>query len=592
MLKENTKSLDKFFIIRNQPLFSNLKDREASFIANRSKIVEYAKDDIIYSKGEIKDYLYIIITGRVALYHPAPRKESAGPVIEILMKGDYFGLISLLTGQPHSLSAKVMNDARIIRIDAKALDEILKKIPSLAVHFAKTLQRRLKEKNLEKKKIFQRTILSVYYDGDEDYSSDYAASFGRAIVEESGKKAIVLALNKHLSKKAKEMGVKSIFMDDPRKVSVIISNLAAEHHFIIVDLPKRLSETEKKALKQSDIVHLLCDNEFSKMDESIERLKNAYNVNKEVIKVILREGVSFLRKEEELGAGSCVELYLPQDEKKYENAARFIARKLSGSAIGLALGAGGALGLAQIGILEVFEKEKIPVDIIAGTSIGSLISSLWVSGYSTREIKKIIGTFDTQKKTIGLLDFIMPRRGLIGGRNIRNFLTKYLGNTTFRDTRVPLRIVACDIKKREEEVLSSGKLVDAVMASIAIPGVFDPFLTKDGRLLVDGGVVSPVPINVLAREGIKRIIAVNSMPSPEDAVKGASQEYNIVDIIVNSFYSMEYRIGKYASQEADVYMHPVLKDAAWYEFYRIKEFVKLGTSEALLKLPEIKKLTM
>ena len=100
----------------------------------------------------------------------------------------------------------------------------------------------------------------------------------------------------------------------------------------------------------------------------------------------------------------------------------------------------------------------------------------------------------------------------------------------------------------------------------------------------------PVPINVLSKEGVKRIIAVNTMPSPEDVMKLAARKYTIVDMVVNSFYSMEYRIGKYASQEADVYLHPILKGSDWYEFYRGKEFAACGRKEARKKLPEIQKL--
>ena len=96
---------------------------------------------------------------------------------------------------------------------------------------------------------------------------------------------------------------------------------------------------------------------------------------------------------------------------------------------------------------------------------------------------------------------------------------------------MPLKIVACDIKTRNEIVLSSGKLIDAVTASIAIPGVFNPHVTKDGMLLVDGGIVNPVPISVLSKAGVKRIIAVNSMPSPEDAAKTATKKQTLLDII-------------------------------------------------------------
>ena len=128
------------------------------------------------------------------------------------------------------------------------------------------------------------------------------------------------------------------------------------------------------------------------------------------------------------------------------------------------------------------------------------------------------------------------------------------------------------------------------MASIAVPGIFNPHITEDKRLLVDGGIINPIPISVLSEEGVNRIIAVNSIPSPEDAPDTDKPKDNILDIIVNSMYSMEYRIGKYASAQADVYMHPILKGADWYEFYKAKELIRLGQKEARKMLPKIKKL--
>jgi len=589
MLKEITRSLDKFFIISQQPLFLNLTEKQRVFVANRTQVVEYDKNDVVYKKGQKKNNLYIVITGRIELFHPGRKKNGRAHVFETLMKGDCFGLISLLTGRQHSVSARVLNDARLIRIGHEAFDEIVKEIPALESHFNKILSRRLREKHAGDKEIFQRTILAVHCPGDEKYASSYAASLGQALAGESGKKVAMLSFNKNVDSRLRQSGLKMIYMANPRSIAAVVSNLACEHHFVVIDLPGKLDAAERMVLKQADICHAICNNERKEIRDAVALLRGLGKSEKFEIKIVLKKAAG-QPEIKGLDTNAFSVNVMPAGKKDYARGIRRIARELSGKRLGLALGAGGALGLAQLGVLDVLEKNNVKIDLIAGTSMGSLVGAFWASGFKAQEIEKILSTFDTRAKAIGLLDPVVPNRGLIGGQNVRAFISKYLGDRTFEDTLIPLRVVACDIEKRDEVVISSGKLVDAVMASIAIPGIFNPFVTEDGKFLVDGGIVNPVPISVLAREGVKRIIAVNSMPSPEDTMKATISRYTVFDLIVNSIYSMEYRIGKYAAEEADVYIHPIMKDAGWYEFYRIKEFVSFGRKKAGEALPGIKKL--
>lgn len=593
MLKEVTKSLDKFFIISNQPLFKEYTNKEKAFISNRAKVVEYSKGDTIYSQGEKAKFLYVVMAGRVVLYQ-SQKCQKKEKLVDMLKKGDYFGIVSILTQKSHTVSAKAANDSKIIIIHENDLKEILKRIPRLAITFSKSLSRRVHETDIGKRKIFESKIISIY---DVSLDLDSAANYGQMLAEniavQSGKKVILLWVNDKAKKKASKIRTGEIFFNVPDEGMSELSNYTAEYHFILLLFQKELKNMEIKMLKQADSHHLIA----RPIDEDIEKVKNVLNYigeyNKNDVRLILKEEkyINSL-KTEEIKKDLKLNLLgtLPDTRENYVRAVRRISREASGVSVGLALGAGGALGLAEIGILDVFEKEKIPIDIIAGTSIGSIIGAFWALGFKAREIEEIIGGYTKNVSAVALIDPVVPKYGLIGGKNIRNFLQSHIKDRTFYDLKKPLRIVACDIDNREEFVISSGKLVDAIMASIAIPGIFTPITWADGKYLVDGGVVSPVPINILAKEGIKTIIAVNAMPSPEDNTNLAGARRTIFDVIVNSFYSMEYRIGKFASEEADIYMHPILKGASWHEFFRVKEFVKCGRQEAKKILPEIKKL--
>jgi len=265
------------------------------------------------------------------------------------------------------------------------------------------------------------------------------------------------------------------------------------------------------------------------------------------------------------------------------------------------LGVGVAYGFCHIGVLKVIEEEKIPIDVISGSSVGALIASLWVTGRSSAEILEITKEFKEPKYIWGLVDLTFPLLGFIKGNKLYKFLKKYLGNKTFYDVRLPLKIIASDIKRKEAIILEKGLLADAIMASCTMPGVFAPFKFKQG-LLFDGGVINPLPTEPLFKMGVKKIIAVNVTPSKEDVlkqyekIKGAETprryyqnklKTNILDIIFSSIEVMQLEIAGKEAQLADIVLHPDTSGLYWLELHRAKEFARRGEDEARKNLDKI-----
>jgi len=184
---------------------------------------------------------------------------------------------------------------------------------------------------------------------------------------------------------------------------------------------------------------------------------------------------------------------------------------LSRKKVGLALGGGAARGLAHIGVLEVLEKEGIPIDMIAGTSAGAAIGALYAEGKDTSRIKDLV--LDIKWWRLApLVDLALPKTGFIGGRKVKELLKLMIGDIEFGDLKIPLACVAADIMTGEEVVIKEGSVLEAVRASISIPVVFTVAKWR-GRYLVDGGLVNPVPVSVLKRMGADFIIAVNVIPA-------------------------------------------------------------------------------
>jgi predicted acylesterase/phospholipase RssA len=183
--------------------------------------------------------------------------------------------------------------------------------------------------------------------------------------------------------------------------------------------------------------------------------------------------------------------------------------------IGLALGGGSARGLAHIGVLKVLHKHKIYPDYIAGTSIGAVIGALYAAGHSPDEIEEIAKTTKWKK----MVDFTVPKAGLIEGRMIENKIRTLVSNKDFSDLSIPLNVVSYNLDKHEKAVMSEGNVAKAVRASMSVPGIFAPLKIGADRF-IDGGVTDPTPFNVVRHMGADVVIAVDLFSGKKKVVEG------------------------------------------------------------------------
>jgi NTE family protein len=160
--------------------------------------------------------------------------------------------------------------------------------------------------------------------------------------------------------------------------------------------------------------------------------------------------------------------------------------------ITLALGGGGSRGAAHIGVLRVLEKRNVHIRAVAGTSIGSIVGAFHAFGYTPDEIEDLFTSVDLPRLLYGWP--LADGPGLLGVRGIADFLRTHLGNRTFEDLNIPFAAIAVDLNSRREIVLKEGRVVDAILGSIAVPGIFPPKEYEPYRL-VDGGTLNPVPVS-------------------------------------------------------------------------------------------------
>ncbi len=254
---------------------------------------------------------------------------------------------------------------------------------------------------------------------------------------------------------------------------------------------------------------------------------------------------------------------------------------------GLALGGGAARGWAHIGVIRALHKKNIRITHIAGTSIGAFVGAFIATG-RLDDLEREILDFDW-KQGLGYFASVPSRTGMLNGRGITEFLGEYLGPGHIEDTGIPLRTVATDLRNGDEVVLARGGLVEAVRASIAVPGIFTP-VVYDGRLLVDGGLINPVPVNVVRQMGARHVVAVdlNRVSSDPDTPILKSRDPNVLEIIGASANIIEAGLtrSRLAVDPPDFLVRPQLEHISFLEFNRGKEALRAGYEATMQTLAE------
>ncbi len=281
--------------------------------------------------------------------------------------------------------------------------------------------------------------------------------------------------------------------------------------------------------------------------------------------------------------------------------------------VGLALGGGGARGLAHIGVLRVLEKEEIPVDLIAGTSIGALVGGAYAAGSGSDELQKkaeaylnsdefrssTIRAFEAAhaKGEISLAQKIetylrnhfyliqaMFKPGILSNEEFQATIDYFIPDVRIEETRIPFRAVATDLVSGEEIVFSEGPLRQAVMASCAVPGAFAP-LKEGKKLLSDGGIICGIPSSVARREGSDIVIAV-----VVDRGIGLEELRTVVDVYLRVSEVMGEKLKQFELAAADVVILPEVGEAHWSSFSQALNLIDEGEKAAREKLSEIRRI--
>lgn len=277
--------------------------------------------------------------------------------------------------------------------------------------------------------------------------------------------------------------------------------------------------------------------------------------------------------------------------------------------IALALGGGAARGWAHIGVLRALDEEGVKIGMIAGTSIGALVGGCYLAG-KLDELEAFARSL-TMRRIAAFLDFTIGGGGLLGGLRLTKRMQEHLEGLSIEDLDRPFVAVATELKTGHEVWMHSGSLITGLRASYALPGIFEPVVCN-GRALVDGALVNPVPVSVCRAYEQQLVVAVNlhydlygrsavvkhtathqpqiieRAPEPHDK----ERRYGVTSVMVEAFNIIQDRISRarLAGDPPDLSLQPRLADIGLSEFYRAGEAIDRGYLEAKAKIGEIKRM--
>lgn len=251
--------------------------------------------------------------------------------------------------------------------------------------------------------------------------------------------------------------------------------------------------------------------------------------------------------------------------------------------LGLALGGGAMRGFAHLGVLEVLEENQIPVDYIAGTSIGAIIGGIYACGTDLKMLQKIVPTLVFKD----YVDVVIPKRGgFLRGDKFQELISIFTKGYCFEQTNIPFCCVAVDLIKGELVELNEGPLIKAIRASMAIPGIFEP-VNYDDKLLVDGATISRVPIKTARGMGAEVVVGIDVgyRGGPADRELKRLVDYATMAADILGWVAAEPR-----EKEADLVIAPKVREYDAYSFQHFEECVEAGRAVAEEALPKIRKL--
>lgn len=627
------------------PLFDLVRPEELEAIQQEFVEETFRKGDVVCRAGDDSATFYIVLSGELEVWSAAepPRRLAR------LSTGDFFGELAVILGERRAATVIASQRTHLLGVPKDAFSRLFLRNPRSLEYFSRIMCQRLASA-VTGERVGEGTVqIAVAARPGLKGKTLVARTLASVLARITGANVLLVRLQAaspdrrlgdrylHLANVERSIeGVRRAFplpATEPIELSLGFdpNGTAEQYGSRLSDLVNRLREdfryqvfdlvSEPRALAASapDFADVLVE-----IVESAEPRFTVESTEPAGKAGLLRYPVVNLHnlQSRRIPISACLPFVIPEQPGLGPQAALAhprspgaiplwrLARKILGRSVGVALGGGAAFGLSHLGVLKVLEENEIPIDLLVGCSIGSLVAVSYASGFPVDEMIEKAHEMGRLGYVASGLDFTLFKPGLLAGERLKGRFTPLLGShRTFADLLIPCRTVATDILSGELVTIGRGSLEDAYRASIAVPLVLSPE-ALDGRVLVDGGVADPVPAETVRHMGADRCVAVRVVPplkkGVETAVARWTSRLNLVNpfallglgqnmpnsfgITMNALQTLQYELGLYKVISADVSIQPDLSDFTWTDFDRSRELIDKGIEAAEAALPDLRRM--
>ncbi|MGD9647686.1 MAG: patatin-like phospholipase family protein [Pirellulales bacterium] len=593
-------------IWRRSRLAFGLYPVQLEMLAASAKAICFAAGETICRQDDPGHRLFVVARGRVKLL--IDRRRGQYQLLDYLATGDHFGEISLLTDGRYMATAIAATNAELLTVDHEQFQSLMLALPLFAANVSRSLGFQLRYESGGRRRRWRPRVVALVN------STLRTQELARALCEvlsEGGGKLCVLSDREVRWPAGHDYRYEQFPPHGNREIRESwleerLAHLLEREHQVLVDVTQRGLEDELPALLgHCDQIWWLVEPRF--VEASCESLQRLLAVEPALAPrthlVWIQDELDRFAPRVDLDIGR-PDFKVVLSEADRPGSQRFqslrrLAHHLQGFRVGVALGGGGARGLAHLGVLDELSRAGVVFDLVAGTSSGSLMGAAYAAGWSLDNALERFSEDLTPPAWLRAL----PRGNqwflwlMFRLHAWERLLRRYAGETHIEQLRVPLSTMTVDLVEGREIVRDRGDLVNAILESINLPIIARPIL-RDGMALVDGGVLNNLPADVVARQGADLVIGVDVGARLSRGFPGAKtatatrhrRRPRLWDTVVRVNEVQEFHVTAQRTQAVDVWVTPDTSACEFADFGRSRELFDIGAGAARAVLPEIEQL--
>jgi NTE family protein len=455
--------------LRALPLLADISDDDLAELGRHAGERRVLAGEWLFRQGDAADALFMVRTGRLEVLED---DDDRPVVIRRLGRGAPVGDLALLTDSPRSRSVRAVRDTELVSLDRKSFEELLHRLPEVTFRLARALAQLLQTDDRLSSAAQPRIIGLVVADEVRDLVLP-------SVVRALSRFGQVGCLEGDDHGATTDPGGELDRLENANDLTVLVvtgSDSAAWTQF---------------CLRQADVVAVVASQRQLPLSWSTARVDRSAHV------LFLAQGVSAAERALLLGTLQPLSQHVAAPGTTFPAAVERLVRRMMGSSLGLVLSAGGARGFAHIGVIEAFEEAGIDIDRVGGCSMGAFIGALLAMGLRSDEITDICRRELVERNPFN--DYTIPRVALLRARRAQTMLERVFGGVQLQELPIEYFSVSCDLLSARVVQHRTGPATDAIGASMSLPGLVPPLRHADG-LLVDGGLLNALPIDVMAKE--------------------------------------------------------------------------------------------